>query len=72
MSFGLHEERVGAAEIIIGGANLGGGVCREVNIKTEAKPVINSPSRLSSMQKPKRISNASDELDMTGFQSRLH
>lgn len=71
MSFGLGEERIGAVEIIIGGENLGGGACREVNIKTDAKPVRNSLSKPSNKQKPRRISNARDEFDMTGSQSPL-
>ena len=34
--------RVEVAGIIIGGANFGGGMFRDVKIKTEARPVTNS------------------------------
>lgn len=55
----------------MGGENFGGGMFRDVKIKTEARPVRNSAWRSSDAQKPNRISNASDESDETGVQLTL-
>jgi len=57
--------------IIMGGLSFGGGIWRDVSIKTVASPVTNSSSRPSEAQNWARISKARDESGETSSMSLL-